>query len=150
MKLVDTDETILVVTGTGIAAEDRDRPLAYWLKAEIDRQGINHPYRRAIVVGDQWYQENRLFHLNPTIAVGGPGVNLVAQDLVRRLPVVHTEDERMWVQSGRDDGVSKACLWGADLAGTGRAVEHFVSAGLLRAMLAEQWRPRPLGGGALA
>jgi len=150
VKLLDTDETILVVTGTGIAAEDRDRPLAYWLKAEIDRQGANHPYRRAIVVGDQWYQDNRVFHLNPTIAIGGPGVNLVAQELAGALPVVHMEGERMWVQSGHDNGVPRACLWGVDLAGTARAVEHFVTEGLLRAMLAEQWRPRPEGGGAFA
>ena len=43
MKLLDTDETILLVTGTGIAAEERDRPLAYWLKGEIDQRGATHP-----------------------------------------------------------------------------------------------------------
>ena len=65
MKLLDTDETILLVTGTGIAAEERDRPLAYWLKGEIDQRGASHPYRRGIVVGDAWYVENRIFQLNP-------------------------------------------------------------------------------------
>lgn len=150
MKLLDTDETILLVTGSGIAAEDRDRPLAYWLKAEIDRLGANHPYRRAIVVGDQWYQDNRLFHLNPAIAIGGPGVNLVAQDFARALPVVHSEDDRVFIQSGHEGEVPKACLWGADLAGTARAVEHFVQEGLLRNLLDQQWRPRPEGGGAYA
>ena len=84
MKLVDTDETIVLVTGSGISAEERDRPLAYWLKQEIDRRGSGHPYRRAVVVGDVWFLENRIFHLNPTIAIGGPGANSLAADLVGR------------------------------------------------------------------
>lgn len=147
MKLLDTDETILLVTGTGIAAEERDRPLAYLLKAEIDRAGGSHPYRRGIVVGDQWYLDNRLFHLNPTITIGGPGVNRVAQELVSVLPVVRSEGDRVFVQSGREGDASKACLWGADLAGTARAIEWFVADGLLRDLLEHQWRPRPDGGG---
>lgn len=147
MKLLDTDETILLVTGSGIAAEERDRPLAYWLKAQIDPLGDNHPYRRAVVVGDQWYMENRLFHLNPTITIGGPGVNLAAQELAGMLPVVRNEDERVFVQVGQVGDASKACLWGADLAGTSRAVELFMQEGLLRELLERQWRPRPNGGG---
>ena len=37
MKLIDTDETVVLVTGTSLTAEERDRPTAYSLKAEIDR-----------------------------------------------------------------------------------------------------------------
>ena len=40
MKLVDTDETVVLVTGSSLTAEERDRPLAYRLKAEIDRRGV--------------------------------------------------------------------------------------------------------------
>ena len=39
MKLVDTEETVVLVTGSSLTAEERDRPLAYLLKAEIDRRG---------------------------------------------------------------------------------------------------------------
>ena len=74
MKLVDTEETIVLVTGSDIRAEERDRPTAYRLKAEVDRRGDGQAFRRAVVVGDVWYLENRIFHLNPTIAIGGPGV----------------------------------------------------------------------------
>ena len=73
MKLVDTEETIVLVTGSSPAAEERDRPLAYRLKAEIDRRGAGHAYRRAVVVADLWYLQNRTFQLNPTVAIGGPG-----------------------------------------------------------------------------
>ena len=75
MKLVDTEETVVLVTGTSPTAEERDRPLAERLKAEIDRRGAGHAYRRAVVVGDASYLEHRIFHLNPTIAIGGPGAN---------------------------------------------------------------------------
>ena len=52
MKLVDTEETVVLVTGSSPTAEERDRPLAYRLKAEIDRRGVGHAYRRAVVVAD--------------------------------------------------------------------------------------------------
>jgi hypothetical protein len=150
MKLLDTDETILLVTGTGIAAEERDRPLAYWLKGEIDRRGEPHPHRRAIVVGDTWYVENGLFHLNPTITVGGPGVNAAAQALHDKIPVVVSEDDRVFVQSGTVSEAPKACLWGADMSSTARAVELFVTSGQLQELLRKIWRPRPTGGGEYA
>ena len=53
MKLVDTDETVVLVTGSSITAEERDLPLAYLLKAEIDRRGDGLAYRRAVVVDDR-------------------------------------------------------------------------------------------------
>ena len=147
MKLLDTDETILLVTGTGIAAEERDRPLAYWLKGEIDQRGASHPYRRGIVVGDAWYVENRIFQLNPAITIGGPGVNAAARELSASLPVVHTEEDRVFVQMGTSGEATKVCLWGADLAATARAVQLFVQDGMLEEMLGRLWRHRPDGGG---
>jgi hypothetical protein len=143
VKLIDTDETILIVTGSGISAEERDRPVAYWLKAEIDRQGAGHPFRRAVVVADSWYVENRVFHLNPAIMVGGPGVNLGARELADRLPVVLEEDERSFVQSGDVEEVPKACLWGMDAGSTVRAVQLYAERGLLAGLLARIWRFRP-------
>jgi hypothetical protein len=89
MKLVDTEETVVLVTGASLTAEERDRPLAYLLKAEIDRRGAGHAYRRAVVVADLWYLENRIFHLNPTVAIGGPGANGVAQEFSEMLPTVY-------------------------------------------------------------
>ena len=50
MKLVDTDDTVLIVTGIDVPAEMNDRPLAYRLKAEIDRRGAGRPFRNGLVV----------------------------------------------------------------------------------------------------
>lgn len=142
MKLVDTDETVVLVTGSGIAAEERDRPLAYWLKQEIDRRGSGHPYRRAVVVGDGWYLENRIFHLNPTIAIGGPGANALSGALVGQLPGVWAQEDRAFVQADFDGEPKRVCLWGMDLGATSAAVEAFMQRGYLDRLLERIWRWR--------
>jgi hypothetical protein len=143
VKLIDTDETILIVTGGGISAEERDRPLAYWLKNEIDRRGSGHRFRRAVVVSDAWYVENRVFHLNPAVMIGGPGVNLGAREFAEKLPIVVAEGEQAFVQSGDVHEVPKVCLWGIDASGTARAVRIFVERELLSGLLDRIWRLRP-------
>lgn len=142
MKLVDTDETVVLVTGSSIAAEERDRPSAYQLKAEIDRRGAGHAYRRAVVVGDVWYLENRIFHLNPTIAVGGPGANAVAHEFASALPTLYSQDERIIVQGDFQGEIKRGALWGADSLATAAAVEAFVRQGYLDDLLGRIWRFR--------
>jgi len=71
VKLVDTDDTVLIVTGIDVPAEMNDRPLAYRLKAEIDRRGDGKAFRVGLVVSDAWFAQNRIFHLCPVVAVGG-------------------------------------------------------------------------------
>jgi hypothetical protein len=142
MKLVDTDETVVLVTGTALTAEERDRPTAYTLKAEIDRRGEGHTYRRAVVVGDAWYLENRIFHLNPTIAIGGPGANGVTGEFAEALPTLINVDDRVFVQADFDGDVKRANLWGVDAGATAQAVEMFVGRGLLDDLLQRIWRFR--------
>lgn len=142
MKLVDTEETVVLVTGSGIAQEEKDRPLAYWLKQRVDARGEGFPYRRAVVVSDLWYLEHRLFHLNPTIAIGGPGVNGVARAFGEELPTVLSEDDRWVVQADFDGDLKRACLWGLDATATAAAVEAFVERGVLAELLERIWRFR--------
>ena len=142
MKLVDTEETIVLVTGSDIRAEERDRPTAYRLKAEVDRRGDGQAFRRAVVVGDVWYLENRIFHLNPTIAIGGPGVNNLSDQLLQTLPAVWTQDQRLFVHADFDGELKRACLWGADAAATAGAVEYFATQGMLDDLLRRIWRFR--------
>lgn len=142
MKLVDTDETVVIVTGTTLSAEERDRPLAYWLKQEIDRRGGGHPYRKAVVVGDAWFLEHRIFHLNPTIAIGGPGVNGVAAQLGDALPAAWRDGERAFIQRDFDADVRRAAIWGMDAGATADAVQAFVREGFLSDLLQRIWRFR--------
>ncbi len=142
MKLVDNEETVVLVTGASLTAEERDRPLAYHLKAEIDRRGAGHAYRRAVVVADLWYLENRIFHLNPTVAIGGPGANGVAQEFAGMLPTVYNADERVFIQADFENDLKRAALWGADAGATAQAVEVFATHGLLDDLLRRIWRFR--------
>ncbi|MEP6572735.1 MAG: hypothetical protein ABJD11_08565 [Gemmatimonadota bacterium] len=142
MKLVDTEETIVIVTGSDLRAEERDRPLAYKLKEEVDRRSDGQSFRRAVVVGDVWFLENRIFHMNPTVAVGGPGVNGVCQQLTAVLPTLWTESERSFVQADFEGELKRAALWGMDMATTSMAVDAFVSRGFLDDLLRRIWRFR--------
>jgi len=142
MQLIDTDEPVVLVTGTALTAEERDRPTAYVLKAEIDRRGDGHTYRRAVVVGDIWYLENRIFHLNPTIAIGGPGANAVTSEFAQALPTLVNVDDRVFVQADFDGELKRANLWGADAAATAKAVEMFVGQGMLDDLLQRIWKFR--------
>jgi hypothetical protein len=142
MKLVDTDETVVLVTGSSLTAEERDRPLAYLLKAEIDRRGVGHAYRRAVVVGDTWYLENRIFHLNPKIAIGGPGANGVAREFGGFLPTIYNRNEEVFVQADFEGDLKRAALWGVNAASTAAAVEVFSAEGHLEDLLGRIWRFR--------
>ncbi len=142
MKLVDTEETVVLVTGASLTAEERDRPLAYLLKAEIDRRGAGHAYRRAVVVTDMWYLDNRIFHLNPTIALGGPGANGVTQEFSAVLPAVYNRDEQIFVQADFEGDLKRAALWGTNAGFTAAAVEVFTTQGFLDDLLSRIWRFR--------
>jgi hypothetical protein len=142
MKLVDPEETVVLVIGTSPNAEERDRPLATRLKAEIDRRGAGHAYRRAVVVGDEWYLEHRTFHHNPTIAIGGPGANGVTEEFTGMLPTVYSREERVFVQAELEGELKRVALWGADAAATAEAVEVFGNDGLLDGLLERIWRFR--------
>ena len=142
MKLIDTDETVIIVTGSEIRAEERDRPTAYRLKEEIDRRSDGQPFRRAVVVGDAWFLDHRVFHLNPSIAVGGPGVNRLTAELSQQVPVVWTQDQRSYVQVDFENPAKRAALWGVDAEATMLAVQTFVSRGFLDDLLRRIWRFR--------
>jgi hypothetical protein len=142
VKLIDTEETVVIVIGSSSTAEERDRPIAYRLKAEIDERGAGHAYRRAVVVADSWYLESETFHLNPTIAIGGPGANGVSQELSGLLPTVFTRDEQVFVQADFEGELKRAALWGVDAAHTGEAVEIFTRQGFLDDLLGRIWRFR--------
>ncbi|MGH7701631.1 MAG: hypothetical protein ACREMO_00920 [Gemmatimonadales bacterium] len=142
MKLIDTDETVVVVTGSDLRAEERDRPIAYRLKEEIDRRGAGHAFRRAVVVGDTWFLGNRIFHLNPTIAIGGPGVNGLSQQCFEALPTIWTQDERIFVQADFEAEAKRASLWGVDAAATAEAAVVFIREGFLDELLRRIWRFR--------
>jgi len=143
VKLIDTDDTVLIVTGTEIPAEMNDRPLAYRLKAEIDRRGAGKTFRGAVVVSDVWFSQNRIFHLCPAVAVGGPGVNALAASLVEELPMLVRRDDRVFVQGKWDGEEKRVSLWGMDRYTTAQAVDVFLEEGYGDDFLRAAWKTPP-------
>jgi hypothetical protein len=142
IKLIDSNETIVIVTGSDPRAEERDRPTAYRLKAEIDRRSDGQAFRRAVVVGDAWFLEHRTLDLNPAIAVGGPGVNGLSTELLQQVPIVWSQDQRSFVQAEFEATPKRVALWGVDAEATMVAVQAFISQGFLEDLLRRIWRFR--------
>jgi len=142
VKLIDTDETVIIVTGSDIRAEERDRPTAYRLKEEVDARSDGQRFRRAVVVGDLWYLENRVFQLNPTIAIGGPGVNALAARITSTLPVVWSQGEQAYIQADFEGEQKRVLLWGMNAGATMSAVQAFTSQGYLEDLLRRIWKFR--------
>jgi hypothetical protein len=94
------------------------------------------------VVADHWYLENGIFHLNPTIAIGGPGANGASQSFAETLPTVYAQEERVFVQADFEGELKRASLWGLDAALTAVAVEVFMTQGYLDDLLNRIWRFR--------
>lgn len=139
MKLVDADATIVLVTGGSAATLQKDRPLAEWVAEEINRRGGGIAYHRAVVLQDDRYVTSPAMHHNPTIAIGGPGVNQVAQHLSQVLPMAWSREERSFVQMAPGQQGRQAVLWGMDATATRDAVEAFVKEGLLDDLLQRVW-----------
>ncbi len=140
MKLIDGNETVVIVTGSAVGTSARDGPLAAWLREEIDRRGQGTAYRRAVVVPDDAWAAAPRLHEHPTIAVGGPGVNGASGHLAPMLPMVWSRDDRSFVQMATGAAGRHATLWGMDAAATREAVEAFVAEGLLATLLDRIWR----------
>ena len=144
MKLIDRDETVLLVTGTSPSAAEKDYPLALRLRDEIDRRGYGLPFRRGVLVEDSAWVGTPTFHENPTIAIGGPGSNAVVQHLTGNLPTVWNREERSFIQIGGDGRARHVALWGMDSTATQEAVEAFVEEGMLDALLERLWPFKPV------
>jgi hypothetical protein len=140
MKLVDREETVMVVVGGD--GSNRDRPSAVALKEAIDARANGQAYRLAVVIGDAEFLDRPELHRHPTIAVGGPGVNAVSQRLVDALPMRWQHEERSFLQADLDD-TNRVALWGMDADSTAAAVSAFMAEGYLEAMLDRIWRFRP-------
>jgi len=119
-------ELVLVVAGTTLRAEQMDRPLAYYLQSQIEELGKEHDCPPPLVISDARYLHEKDLQQLPTISVGGPGVNLLAQKWLDELPSVLTVEEKFLVQMALDDPPPRACIWGMNNPLTKVAVVTFV------------------------
>lgn len=142
MKLIDRDETVVVVIGGTGEDDSGDRPIAEVLRREIDGRADGQAYRRAVVLTDAEFLDSPGLHRNPTITIGGPGVNAVAQRLVAELPTMWQHEDRSFVQAELEES-RRIAIWGMDRVCTAKAVEAFLQEGFLDILLDRIWRLKP-------
>ncbi len=121
------ERMLLIVTGSTLRAEEVDRPLAYYLKQQVEMQletEIDPPPVR-VVADFRWLHEDPLQRL-PTISLGGPGVNALAQHWLEDLPVSLAIDEQYYIQMDPDLEEPHVSVWGMDNATTQIATSAFV------------------------
>lgn len=122
---------ILIVVGSSLRAEEADRPLAYYLKQQIEaaaeRLDAAPPQGfRAVVVADfRWIHDESLQRW-PTISLGGPGVNALAHRWLEDVPLALAIDEQYYIQMDPDLDEPRASVWGMDNTTTQIAVAAFL------------------------
>ncbi len=121
---------LLIVVGSTLRAEEADRPLAYYLKQQVEdalalRGPLNPPWRVCVITDVRWFHEDPLQAL-PTISLGGPGVNLLAQKWFEELPVALVVDQRFFIHMDPELEEPRVSIWGMDNADTQIAVASFV------------------------
>ncbi len=130
----DDDDTrprlLLIVTGSVLRAEEADRPLAYYLQQQIRRRldgmGPRAEALQVHVIADfRWLHED-LLHDVPTISIGGPGVNVLAQRWDDDLTPALVVDDSYVIQRDADPDVLHVSLWGMDNPSTQLAVAAFL------------------------
>src|SRR5947209_48382 len=120
---------LLIVTGSTIRAEEVDRPLAYYLKQQVETalETLDpEPAFTVRVVADfRWLHDEPLQRL-PTISLGGPGVNALAHKWLGDVPVSLAVDEQYYIQMDPDLDEPRVSVWGMNNTSTQLAVSVFV------------------------
>ena len=117
-------ELALIVTGSTLAAEREDRPLAYGLR---ERMLASKGSARGdiVVCGDLWYLNHDELRAIPTISMGSPERNALAAYWGDKLPSLLAVQGRYVVQGEPDFDPPLASLWGRGAEETSHAVGVF-------------------------
>lgn len=144
MADIDTDRLIWIVTGVQLKAELGDRPLAYRIEAEARRLLADLlgkapegelPRLSAAVISDVYYLNNTEIQDRPVIAVGGPGVNMLAGKFVEDLPTAVAIENQLVIQMDVEMNDRRCAVWGMDHLTTVQAVELFIVKGYLETFI---------------
>ncbi len=118
---------LLIVTGSTLRAEELDRPLAYYLQQQVDRAvgRLGLAFETRVIADFRWMNDDEL-QAWPTISVGGPGVNALAQSWFEEVPFSLAVDEQYCIQMDPDLAEPRVSIWGMDNASTQIAVSVFI------------------------
>ena len=137
MSITDPElETLplLIVVGSTLRCELRDRPLGYRLREAVLRwqdesleDEIDEEARRVpVVVTDVLYMNDSTLMSMPAICIGSPNSNAASAFHASRLPTAFVMEDVMRVQLDPEYIDAKAVLWGVDGTSNLSAVDLFV------------------------
>lgn len=120
---------LLVVVGSTLRAEEMDRPLGYFLRQRIEQAWATRedagPLQVLVIADFRWLHEDDL-HGQPTISVGGPGVNALAKQWLEEVPLSLAVEDQYYIQMDPDLEDARTSIWGMDNASTQIAVSVFI------------------------
>jgi hypothetical protein len=133
MSVEPSARLILIVVGSTLRAEELDRPLAYYLKQQVERQltrrlaeGLDETPARVLVIADFRWMNDKPLQALPTVSIGGPGVNAVAHLWFEELPFSLAVDGQFCIQMDPELVEARASVWGMDNPTTQVAASIFV------------------------
>jgi hypothetical protein len=137
----DVDETnaVMIVVGSHLRAEERDRPLAYGLRTRIEHWREQHADQldvplTPLVCTDLWYLNHADLQRRPTICLGGPGVNALAainanqsseEEGETRAPEPSPDEPRVTIMIDPDFTHLRVGVWGTNTELTEKGLQLF-------------------------
>lgn len=120
--------SVLIVTGSSLRAEEKDRPLAYYIREKILELGdAGDAIPPVHVISDFRYLHEPPMGEVPTVSIGGPGVNALTHKWLEELPVAMAVDDDFYIQISEEEGSApKAAVWGMNHESTQIAVTTFI------------------------
>ncbi|MGB0768420.1 MAG: hypothetical protein ACPGYV_12010 [Phycisphaeraceae bacterium] len=136
---VEACNAVLIVVGSHLRAEERDRPLAYGLRSRIEHWREQHADQldvplTPLVCTDLWYLNHADLQRRPTICLGGPGVNALQAINANQSGDPEQADEergpealepRVTIVIDPDFTHLRVGIWGTDTELTGKGVQLF-------------------------
>ena len=125
---------LLIVVGSTLIAEMRDRPLAYRLREEVERRldGLMSADAASdaerllpVVCNDLWYVNARDLASRPVIAIGEPNSNAATALISNRLPPGLVVESSLRIHLDAEFIDLRAAIWGADAEATASAIDLF-------------------------
>lgn len=136
----DYRKTILIVIGYQVLPQIHDGLPAVKLKKEINRRGNQENLEFASVVTDAGLIEERVFMSCPIITIGGHLGNKITADFMNQLPCDTVSSKGIKIQHNMEKEDRRVTLWGDSAEDTAKAVDIFISSGLLDRFLTMIWR----------
>lgn len=128
-EAIISNESVVIVPGTGLVADLLDRPTAGLLRDEIDARG-DKKFRRALIVSNDSWQAEAILQRCTTVAIGGENVNPLTKSFIGEAAAQGHQPWRksqfFGVFANGPHGRPRIALWGGTAEQTRAAVEDYI------------------------